>query len=543
MTDTDSPSLMDKLGKTLTFDRAMLAAIVVGVLLRIVAVLMDIPRFDGAFYSTVGYNLVSQGDYLTLSGIHTYNFSLTFPAYLATFYAVFGFSITVTKIASFLCSLLVILIAYLATKNLFDRRAGLTAAAVMSLTSALIVVTGKNYVENIVLIFFIPAIWAMIKGFKDSKYIPVAAFFAGLTYYTKTDVGLYIALAGLGAFAVWRFLYLRWEMLKDKYYWLAFLIVTAMVLGRALLISAGQDQSQSLTRTTLGTFSISVFLVQSVFHLFLVGGFFVFWHPEFRRSLSRYKQETINFFLLMVMALTLLAILNATGWRTFSPKILAGVSREYITIVFVPALWLFFRFSRFDEQSEREGLLAPIKETIKKKKKRLFAFLACLAVAALMIFVDDWLAVLFFFGAFCFVFTAFRKRVVILLIAFFVVSANAVTAVYKPAYVEAVEEINRNLQSGQTIALNRENGSVYLSPDRVFPYFSVQDVSLVIYEIGTTSDYIISELDWTFPGYTFIATFDGEARPTLLSLMKDLVLGRDIDPAFPEKNVHVWRLS
>ncbi|MFQ5884499.1 MAG: hypothetical protein ACE5IO_05300, partial [Thermoplasmata archaeon] len=338
------------------------------------------------------------------------------------------------------------------------------------------------------------------------------------------------------------FLYLRWEMLKDKYYWLAFLIVIAMVLGRALMVSAGQDQSQSLTRTVLGTFSISVFLVQSVFHLFLVGGFFVFWHPEFRRSLSRYKQETINFFLLMVTALTLLAVLNATGWRTFSPKILAGVSREYITIIFVPALWLFFRFSRFDEHGERGGLLAPIKETI-KRKKRLLAFLACLAVAALMIFVDDWLAVLFFFGAFCFVFTAFRKRVVILLIAFFVVSANAVTAVYKPAYVEAVEEINRNLQSGQTIALDRENRSDYLSPDRIFPYLSVQDVSLAIYENGTTPDYIISELNWIFPGYTFIATFDGEARPTLLSLMKDLVLGRDIDPAFPEKNVYVWRLS
>ncbi|TET91165.1 MAG: hypothetical protein E3J35_04115 [Methanomassiliicoccales archaeon] len=542
MTDLDSPSLMDKLGKTLTFDRAMVAAIVVGVLLRVVAVLMDTPRFDGAFYSTIGYNIVSQGDYVTLSGIQTYNFSLTFPAYLASFYAVFGYSIPVTKVASFICGLLVILIAYLATKNLFDRRAGLTAAAVMSLTSALIVVTGKNYVENIVLIFFIPAIWAMIKGFGEPKYIPIAAFFAGLTYYTKTDVGLYIAFAGLGGFAVWRFLYLRWDVLKDKYYWLAFLIVIAMVLGRALLISSGQDQYQSLTKTMLGSFSISVFLVQCVFHLLLVGGFFVFWYPELRRSLSRYREESINFLLLLMTALALLAVLNATGWRTFSPRILAGVSREYITIIFVPAIWMFFSLARPDEPSERRGILASIKETL-RRKKRLLAFVACLGLATLMIFVDDWLAVLFFFGAFCFVFTTFRKRVIILLVAFFVVSANAVTAVYRPAYVEAAEDVNRALQPGQTIALDRESGSDYLSPDRIFPFFSVQDIGLVIYESGSTPDFIMSEMSWTYPGYTFVAVFDGEARPTLLSLVKDLILGRDVDPSFPEKNVYLWRLS
>ena len=520
----------------------MLATIGLGILLRVLAVVIDIPRFDGAFYSTLGYNLVSQQDYVTLSGLHTYNYSLTYPAYLAGFYAVFGFSIPVTKVASFLCSLAVILIAYFATKDLFDRRTGLTAAAIISLTSALIVVTGKNYVENIVLIFFIPTVWAMIKGFKDSRFIPLAAFFAGLTYYTKTDVGLYIAFAGLGAFIVWRFLYIRWEMFKDKYYWLAFVVVIVMVLGRAFLISAGQDEPRSLSRTILVSFNIVVFLVQMVLHMALVAGFFVFWYLEFRQSLGNYKKETTNFLLLLITMLSLLAVFNAVGWQTLSPKTLAGVSREYITIVYVPAIWMFFSFAKWERDSDQKGLLATIKELF-KRRIRLLAFLACLAVAALMIFVDDWIAILLFFGSLCFVFTAFRRRLIILFVALFVVSANAITAVYHPAYVEAAEEINMTLQPGQTVALDRENKSEYLSPDRMFMYFSVQDMNLVIYGDVPFPDYIISENSWrTFPGYTFVGTFDGEARPTAMRLIKDLLLGKDIGPPYPDKPLYLWRL-
>ncbi|UCD92978.1 MAG: glycosyltransferase family 39 protein [Methanobacteriota archaeon] len=525
----------------MSFERAMLAIIGVGVLLRVIATVMDIPRFDGAFYSTLGYNLVSHHEFMTLSGLHTYNYSLTFPTYLAGFYAVFGFSVPVTKVASFLCSLIVIVVAYLATKDLFDRKAGLTAAAVMSLTSALIVVTGKAYVENIVLIFFIPTIWAMVKGFKDSRFIPIAAFFAGLTYYTKTDVGLYIASGALAAFIVWKFLYARLEMFKDKYYWLAFVIVIVMILGRAFLIYSGQDQPRNLSRTILASFNIVVFLVQLVLHMALVAGFFIFFYPEFRQSLSNYKKESTNFLLLLITALSLLAVFNATGWQTLSPRILGGVSREYITIVYLPALWMFFYFASWERDSDQKGFFATIKE-IFKRRIRLLAFLGCLALAVGMIFVDDWLAILFFFGSLGFVFTSFRRRLTILFVALFVVSANAVTAVYHPAYVEAADEINKTLQPGHTVALDRENKSEYLSPDRMFMYFSVQDIDLVIYENGTYPNYIISEYSWNYTGYTFVGIFLGEVRPTTMALVKDLLLGKDIGPPYPDKTIYVWRL-
>jgi 4-amino-4-deoxy-L-arabinose transferase-like glycosyltransferase len=530
---------MDRIGRIITFDRFLFMFIVLGVALRVIAVLFDTPRFDGAFYSTLGFNLIDQGDYVTLSGLKTYNFSLTYPAYLAMFYGLIGYSIGVTQVASYICSLLAILITYLTTKNLFDHRAGLIAAAVISLTSALIVVTGKNYVENIVLVFFVPTIWAMIKGLKDSRYIPVAAFFAGLTYYTKTDVGLYVALGGLGAFAIWRFTYMRWLMLKDKYYWLAFLIVVVMVVGRAFLISAGQIPAQNITSTLSSSFDVQVFLYQIVLHGLLVGAFFIFWYPEFRSSLSRYREDRINLILLLATGLTLLAVLNATGWGLLNSKVLGGVSREYITIVYIPAMWLFFWFKSQNDTEETKGILESIKE-IFSEYKRLVLFLAFLGLGALMILVDDWMAILYFFGALCFVFTGFRKRVTILLIASLIVSANAVSAVYRPAYVDAAERINMTLQGGQTVALDRENESVYLSPDRIFPYFSRHDISLEIYANGTTPDYIISEKDITYAGYCEKGIFEGVSKPTLLRLAKDWILGRGIPQSFPEKTIYTW---
>lgn len=531
--------VIGSIGRLLSFDRTLYLFIGAGVLLRVIVVLADVPRFDGAFYSTIGFNLLDKGDLVNLAGTKTYNFSLTYPGYLALFYGIFGFSVGVTKVASFICSILVILVTFWATKDLFDRRTGLIAAAVISLTSALIVVTGKNYVENIVLLFFIPTVWAMIRGFKDSRYIPLAAFLAGLTYYTKTDVGLYIAFGALVAFVVWRFHYMRWEMLKDKYYWLAFVIILVMVLGRALLISAGDIPTQNLFRTISRSFNIVVFLFQLVLHFILVGGFIVYWFPEFRESIKRFKEETPNLMLLLIAALTLLAVLNATGWGQLNAKVLGGVSREYITIVYVPAMWLFFGLVRLDDAEEREGILASIKGFF-KKKLRLVVFLACLGLAAAMVLVDDWLAVLFFFGAFCFVFHGYRKRVTILLVALLVVSANAASAVYRPAYVDAAERINEDLQGGQTIALDRENGSFYLSVDRVFPYFSRHNIDIEIYDNGTSSDYIISEKSGSYSGYCELGTYEGIARPSLLSLAKDWILGRGVPDSFPEKTVHTW---
>ncbi|MFQ6060488.1 MAG: ArnT family glycosyltransferase [Thermoplasmata archaeon] len=539
MTNLDSRTLIGRITGVVGFQGAMLILIGLGILLRTLSVLFSIPRADGAFYATLGYNLVNQGDYISLNGAKTYNFSLTFPAYLAAFYAVFGFSIIVTQLASFLLSLLVVVLSYFATRNLFDQRKALIVAAVLSMTSALIVVTGKNYIENIVLLFFIPTVWALIKGFEDSRYLPLGAFFAGMSYYTKTDVGLYIALGGMLAFAVWRFLYLRLQMFKDKYYWLAFAVIVLMVAGRFLLVSLGNVPSQSLTRTISISFNITVFLFQCLLHMFLVLGFFIFWYPETRRALSRYREENTSFVLLLIGALTLLAILSATAWGLLSAKVLIGVSREYITIIYIPAMWMFFRYAKQNLNQERRGFLTSLREFL-RSRRRLLAFVASLALATVMIFFDDWLAVMIFFGAFCFPFQEPSRRLAILFVALTVLSANAVTAVYRPAYVDAAEEINETLQSGEVIALARENGSSYLTLDRVFPYFSRRDISLQIYEGGSGSDYIISETAESYPSYKLVGTFEGESRPSALSLAKDRILGKGGRQHYPEKTVYLW---
>lgn len=105
-----------------TFDRTLIMLIIFGILLRIATYWTDVPRFDGAFYATLGYNLVRYHDFLTLGGINTYGFSLTYPVYLAIFYHFWGFTIPVTKIASIIMSIAVLGVVYLTTRDLFDHQ-------------------------------------------------------------------------------------------------------------------------------------------------------------------------------------------------------------------------------------------------------------------------------------------------------------------------------------------------------------------------------------------------------------------------------------
>ncbi len=106
-----------RIRKILTFPRFLLMMILIGIIIRIMTFFTDIPRFDGAFYSTVGSNVAPQHDFVSFGGSPTYSFSLTYPTYLAGFYSILGFSIHVTQLASIVMSIAVLSVAYLTTKK------------------------------------------------------------------------------------------------------------------------------------------------------------------------------------------------------------------------------------------------------------------------------------------------------------------------------------------------------------------------------------------------------------------------------------------
>lgn len=541
---------LEKMRQLITFPRFLIIMSLIGIIMRVVTIFTDMPKFDGAGYAALGYNFSTKHDFVALEGVHAYSGSLTYPVYLAIFYTVFGFSIPVTQFASILVSIAILIVAYYTTANLMGKEKALIVTAVLALLQPLIISAGKNYVENMVLLFFIPAIWAMLKSFKDSRYIILASFFAGLVYYTKSDVGFPMVIGGMAAYAIWRFYHMRWELLKDKNYYVAFIILFVMVVVRSYFIYTAEPGVSTVSGGGLARLSsfegVLKFLAQSIFHAILIGGFIIFWAPEFRRSILEIRKEN-GILLLSALALMIPIIIHASGSPLFSTEPIERVSRAYITIVYVPFLWLFLLNKNLDEiPSKTNKLMVMVSNLIVsvfRERKKLLLLLVGLLLAGISALIDDYLPLLYFFGAFALVIVPIRKRVVLLLIAFLILSANALTYQYIPAYVDIADEVNERLEKGDVIALARIEGSRRISPSAIYLYFSERDITIKFYNDTNTTDarFIISESNETFYDYELIGIYYGTVKPSILKSIAMNVLGRE--DRYQQPPLYLWERS
>ncbi len=521
--------------------------ILIGIIFRIVTIFTDVPKFDGAFYSTIGYGVATQHDFVTLGDVHTYSFSLTYPAYLAIFYAILGFSIPVTQLASIIVSIVVLGLAYITTANIMGKEKALLVTAVLALLPSLITSTGKNYIENMVLIFFIPTIWAILKSFKDSRYIILASFLAGFVYYTKTDIGFPIVIGGMAVYAIWRFYHIRWNLFKDKNYYIAFLILLVMGLIRAYLVNTAEVELTTASEETLSHLSsfegIFRFVVQAIFHAILIGSFLIFWIPELRRSIFSIKKEK-GILLLSALALMIPIIIHASSFPLFSTETIERVSRAYITIVYVPFLWAFLLNKNLDKISPKiDKLISRILNllvSVLRDRKKLLFLISGLFLAGISVLIDDYLPVLYFFGAFTLIIEPLRKRVVLLLIAFLILSVNSLTYQYKPAYIDCASEINQSVEKGDVIALARIERNTDLPAERIYPFIAEHEITFKVYNHSdiTGARFIISDSNVTFEGYEFIGTYYGKIEPSILKSILMTLIGKS--DRYQDPPIYLW---
>ena len=536
-----------KIREFITSPRFLVILILIGIIFRIVTIFTDVPRFDGAFYSTIGYGVATQHDFVTLGDVHTYSFSLTYPAYLAIFYAILGFSIPVTQLASIIVSIVVLGLAYITTANIMGKEKALLVTAVLALLPSLITSTGKNYIENMVLIFFIPTIWAILKSFKDSRYIILASFLAGLVYYTKTDIGFPVVIGGIAVYAIWRFYHIRLALFKDKNYYIAFLILLVMGLIRAYLINTAEVEITTATEETwshLSSFEgIFKFVVQAIFHAILIGGFLIFWVPELRHSIFSIKKEK-GILLLSALALMIPIIIHASSFPLFSTETIERVSRPYITIVYVPFLWSFLTNKNLEKISLKTNkLIARISNllvNLLRDRKKLLILIIGLFLAGVSALIDDYLPILYLFGALALIIEPLRKRVILLLIAFLILSVNSLTQQYRPAYIDCADEINKSVEKGDVIALARIEGNTDLPADRIYPFIAEREISFEVYNHSNISGarFIISDSNVTFNGYNFIGIYRGEVKPSILKSIAMAFMGKS--DRYQEFPLYLW---
>ncbi len=340
--------------------RVLLALIALGILCRIPGIWTWAIGPDASRYAAMADALNRHGEFLLPWGDiyspgtgpqYSQHFPPLYPALLAGFYQVFGFSEGTTRLASMVLAMGAIAVTYWCTKDLYGKTKGLIAAAVVSLSPVLVMTTNKAYAENLLLILFVLAMWAILKSLERPWFIVLGALFAGLGYLTKSSMGYFFIVAGLGGLA-WRLHWKGSKVLRDPAYLVAIAIFGAMVCWWALRNYAHFDSVSTSTHldaayahslaNPLLWLRISVFSFVVMFGLGYLLFMAVFpWLPQLRRIPRLESEHDSGLWLAAGLPLVLTVVIDAALWQYERDFYVHNV--RYVSFAIVPLAWLIMR--------------------------------------------------------------------------------------------------------------------------------------------------------------------------------------------------------
>jgi 4-amino-4-deoxy-L-arabinose transferase-like glycosyltransferase len=560
-------------GKGLTFRRFLYAIIVLGIVLRILTFWSGYMYWDSAYYIQMGRSFSEGGNFILpwgdpFSSAHTghvpepsHHFSPLFPMYLGSIYAVLGFSLGLTRLLAILMSLLLLLVIQKTSKDLVGGDKALIMTAVFSVQPCLLMTTRDLMPENIIVMLFVLTIWAIIKAIKDDRYMVLAAIFAAASYLTKSSVGYLFIIAGVGGFA-WRFLYIRWEVFKRKYYLMAIVLFLGIVAAWALRNirtfgwpnwSTSPYLDQALVegfRSPLGFFGTLVVTVPFFLAISLTFG--SYWLPWIRRSLSGIKRERTSAMWLAVLLTFVISLWFSVALANFegSDEWTHSLDRiRYLVIAFPPMMWAIMdevKLPSLDARVRVRSLWNMVNEADRnlrrdRTKGYRFAVLAFLIMFGIFPYITDpeYLSVslMVMGGAVAFLMRGDPRKVLTVMLAVFtVIAVEAGTATVVTPEMTMSNDLNDMVGPGQTVAIDGSNinsGYMYMGIDHF-------DFDLVMYEGGTTPDFIISyDLAAAYPNYTLVKVYAYEHTPGAVKGLAYVALGREFRTT--EDTIALWR--
>lgn len=214
--------------------------IVLGIIARIASPFVMDMRMDGAVYTAMGKS-IAEGLGLTMPygpvtslvakpPTPSHHYPPAYPFYLAMYYKVLGFGLWQTRVAHVVLSLAAMAVTYVLTRDLYGHERGLAVTAIVAVMPTLLLTTGMGFSENMVLIFFALTLWGIIKSLQKEPYIVVAGAAAGLAYLTRSSMGIFFLVAGIGGF-LWRWLYMKWRVFTNVWYLMAIAVFFSMVIA------------------------------------------------------------------------------------------------------------------------------------------------------------------------------------------------------------------------------------------------------------------------------------------------------------------------
>ncbi|MES2153826.1 MAG: glycosyltransferase family 39 protein [bacterium] len=340
--------------------RVLWGLIGLGALLRLPGIWTWAIGPDASRYAAMADALNHNGEFLMPWGDvyspgtglqYSHHFPPLYPALLAGFYKVFGFSVATTRLAAFVLAFAALAVTYLCTKDLYGKTKGLIAAALVSLSPVLIMTTNKAYAENLLLALFVLAMWAILKSLEKPRFIIVGAVFAGLGYLTKSSMGYFFIVAGLGGLA-WRLYWKGWKVLRDPAYIGAIAIFAAMVAAwawRNWELFASLSTSTHLDAAYANAFAHPTLWLRMTVYSFIVMfglGYLVFmavlpWLPQLRRIPRLASEHDSGLWLAITLPLLLTVVIDAALWMYERDFFIHNV--RYVSFAIVPLSWLVMR--------------------------------------------------------------------------------------------------------------------------------------------------------------------------------------------------------
>lgn len=360
--------------------RFAMAAVFVGVALRLLAPFFMDFRSDGDTYVAMGHAWMTRHEFLLPWGDvttwgdtppgYSHHYPPAYPFFLGVVFTLFGFGLVQAKAAAVVVSLAALAAVYFTTRNLYGARIAALMTGLLAVEPHLIWVTGTGFSENMVLLFFTLTMWAILRGLEDERFIVFAGLFAGLAYLSRSSVGYFFVVAGIGGF-LWRFAYQRWRLFTNKWYMLAVAVFGAIVLswaGRnvslfgwhletfhlpfvgAFTLEMPQWQTSSyvdyVQRHAFSNRDLWLHALWKKLPLFLAFGawYAVPMLPETWRGVKRAREEHTSALVLSAFLVWVLAwIISAMFWTYEKSWIYWLDNHRYVVIGLLPLGWLILR--------------------------------------------------------------------------------------------------------------------------------------------------------------------------------------------------------
>jgi hypothetical protein len=335
-----------------------------GIALRVLAITRFSVSADAGEYAALGRSLLEgRGMWLPLgegweldnwTPGPSHHYPPAYPAYLVPFLAAMGYTPIAVQVAALVAGLLLLVVFFLATRDLFGREKATWFVALLALDPVLITTTGTGYSENLLALLFVVTVAAILKSLKEPRWILVAGLAAGIAYLTKSSVGPFFLIAGLAGFA-WRFRFVRWAVFKDRAYTLGIGIFGAFAGGWALrnlawfwdgspagLLTAWQT-SAWFSRATTAAFSqpVDYLWILAVRAPFFAGVFLLVAGPWWReiRGLSFLRDEASSALGLAAGLTYVLAWLISGAFWVFERGPVWWVDLTRYVVVANPVVW------------------------------------------------------------------------------------------------------------------------------------------------------------------------------------------------------------